>query len=84
MASTTTEAEYVADTETCKEAIWLIRLVGDLGLGDDMPMLHSDNQSAIMLANNPVFHAKTKNIEVKYHFLCQVLEDKRLELVKVH
>ena len=65
-------------------AIWLIRLVGDLGLGDDMPILHSDSQSAIMLAKNPVFHAKTKHIEVKYHFLRQVLEDKRLELVKVH
>ena len=49
-----------------------------------MPILHSDSQSAIMLAKNPVFHAKTKHIEVKYRFLCQVLEDKRLELVKVH
>ena len=58
--------------------------MGDLGLGVDMQIFHSDNQSAIMLAKNPVFHAKTKHIEVKYHFLCQVLEDKRLELVKVH
>ena len=58
--------------------------MGDLGLGDDMPILHSDSQSAIMLAKNPMFHAKTKHIEVKYHFLRQVLEDKCLELVKVH
>ena len=84
VALSTTEVEYVAATEACKEAIWLICLVGDLGLGDDMPILHSDSQSAIMLAKNPVFHAKTKHIEVKYHFLRQVLEDKRLELVKVH
>ena len=68
----TTETEYVAATEACKEAIWMIRLVGDLGLGNDMPILHSDSQSAIMLAKNPVFHAKTKHIEVKYHFLHQV------------
>ena len=84
VALSTTEAEYVVAIEACKEAIWLIRLVGDLGLGDDMPILHSDSQSAIMLVKNPVFHAKTKHIEVKYHFLRQVLEDKRLELVKVH
>ena len=58
--------------------------MGDLGLEDAMPISHSDSQSAIMLAKNPVFHAKTKHIEVKYHFLRQVLEDKRLELVKVH
>ena len=64
MALSTIEAEYVAATEACKEVIWLIRLVGDLGLGDDMPILHSDSQSAIMLAKNPVFHAKTKNIEL--------------------
>ena len=84
MALSTTEVEYVAPTEACKEAIWLIHLVGDLGLGDDTPILHSDSQSPIMLAKNPVFHAKTKHIEVKYHFLCQLLEDKHLELVKVH
>ena len=82
--STTTETKYVAATKACKEDIWLICQVGDLDLGDDMPILHSDSQSAIMLANNPVFHANTKHIEVKYHFLCQVLEDKHLELVKVH
>ena len=58
--------------------------MGDLGLGDDMPILHSDSQSTIMLAKNPVFHAKTKQIEVKYHFLHQVLENRCLELVKVH
>ena len=84
MALSTIEAEYVVATEACKEAIWLICLVGDLGLGNGIPILHSDSQSVIMLAKNPMFHAKTKHIEVKYHFLCQVLEDKHLELVKVH
>ena len=74
MTLSTTKAEYVVAIEACKEAIWMIRLVGDLGLGDDIPIMHSDSQSAIMLAKNPVFHAKTKHIDVKYHFLCQVLE----------
>ncbi|MCO5585560.1 hypothetical protein L7F22_039494 [Adiantum nelumboides] len=44
----------------------------------------TDHWSAIMLARNPVFHAKTKHIEVKYHFIRHVLEDKAIELVKVH
>ena len=48
-----------------------------------MPMLHCDSQSAIMLAKNLVFHAKTKHIGVKYHFIQDVLEDKQMELVKV-
>ena len=67
-----------------KEAIWLARLVRDLGITVEMPTLHCDSQSAIMLAKNPVFHAKTKHIDVKYHFIRDMLEDKLMELVKVH
>ena len=37
-----------------------------------------------MLAKNPIFHAKTKHIEVKYHFIREMLEDKLMKLVKVH
>ncbi|KAI5063272.1 hypothetical protein GOP47_0021819 [Adiantum capillus-veneris] len=47
-------------------------------------MLHCDSQSAIALAKNPVFHSKSKNIEVKYHVLRDILASKRIELVKVH
>ena len=49
-----------------------------------MPMLHCDSQCAIMLAKNPIFHAKTKHIVVKYHFIQNVLKDKHMDLVKVH
>ncbi|MCO5559160.1 hypothetical protein L7F22_012753 [Adiantum nelumboides] len=80
----TTEAEYVAASEACKEAIWLTRLVGDLGIVREIPVLHCDSQSAIQLARNLVFHAKTKHVDVRYHFIREVLEDKRLQLVKVH
>ena len=37
-----------------------------------------------MLAKNPLFHAKTKHVDVRYHFTRQVLEDKQIQLVKVH
>ncbi len=84
----TTEAEYIAASEACKEAIWLAHLVRDLGITVEMPTLHCDSQSAIMLAKNPaknpVFHAKSKHIDVKYHFIRDMLEDKLMELVKVH
>ncbi|MCO5573774.1 hypothetical protein L7F22_027548 [Adiantum nelumboides] len=84
VALSTIEAEYVAATEATKVALWLMRLVGELGIDAKFPVLHCDSQSAIMLVRNPVFHAKTKHIEVKYHFIRHVLEDKAIELVKVH
>ncbi|MCO5606494.1 hypothetical protein L7F22_060682 [Adiantum nelumboides] len=80
----TTKAEYVAASDACKEAIWLIHLVGDLGIVGEVPVLHCDSQSAIQLARNPVFHAKTKHVDVRYHFIKDVLDDKRLHLVKVN
>ena len=58
--------------------------MGDLGITHEMPILHCDSQSAIMLAKNPMFHAKTKNVNVKYQFLHEVLHDKHMQLVKVH
>ncbi|MCO5608984.1 hypothetical protein L7F22_063204 [Adiantum nelumboides] len=83
-AVSTTEAKYVAASKANKETIWLARLVSDLGISATTLTLHCDSQSAIMLAKNPVFHAKTKHISVKYHFIRDVLKDKHMQLVKVH
>ena len=47
-------------------------------------MLHCDSQSAIQLARNRVYHSKTKHVDVKYHFIREMLEDKQIQLVKVH
>ncbi|MCO5553957.1 hypothetical protein L7F22_007483 [Adiantum nelumboides] len=79
-----TEVEYVAVSEACKEAIWLGWLVTDLGVKEEMPMLHCDSQSTIQLARNPVYHSETKHVDVKYHFIREIVEDKQVQLVKVH
>lgn len=84
VTQSTIEVEYVAASEACKAVVWLGRLVADLGIKVEMLELHCDSQSAIQLAKNLVFHAKTKHIDVKYHFIREVLEDKQLHLVKVH
>ncbi|MCO5575875.1 hypothetical protein L7F22_029680 [Adiantum nelumboides] len=80
----TTEAEYVAANEAYKEAIWLGRLVADLGIKVEIPELYYDSRSAIQLAKNPVFHSKTKHIDVRYHFIREVLENKQIQLMKIH
>ncbi|MCO5591798.1 hypothetical protein L7F22_045790 [Adiantum nelumboides] len=78
-----TQAEYVAASEACKEAIWLGRLVTDLGIKEETPMLHCDSQIVIQLARNPIYHSKTKHVDVKYHFIKEMVEDKQVQLVKV-
>ncbi|KAL2243396.1 UNVERIFIED_CONTAM: Retrovirus-related Pol polyprotein from transposon TNT 1-94 [Sesamum indicum] len=79
----TTEAEYVAVTEAAKELIWLQHFLGELGKPQADVILHSDSQSAIHLAKNPAFHSRTKHIEIKYHFIRQLLEKKALQLEKI-
>ena len=53
-----------------KEAVWLKRILKDLGVPiKDPTSLYCDNMSSIYLARNPVYHARTKHIEVHYHFI---------------
>jgi len=49
-----------------------------------LPEIYCDSASTIALAKNPVFHAKMKHIEVRYHFARDCVASKKLELVKVH
>ena len=66
----TAEAEYLALSAATKEAIWLPRLLTDIGeLLKDPIVVNEDNQGAITMANNPVGHAKTKHIHMHYHFV---------------
>ncbi|KAJ4723417.1 Retrovirus-related Pol polyprotein from transposon TNT 1-94 [Melia azedarach] len=66
----TTEAEYRASAMAAQESTWLMQLMKDLHqpIGKVVE-LFCDNQSAIRLAENPVFHARTKHVEVHYHFV---------------
>jgi hypothetical protein len=70
------ESEYRAMAQTTCELIWLRNLLGELGFAQSKPMnLYCDNEAAIHIANNPVFHERTKHIEVDCHFTREKLED---------
>ncbi|KAM7461045.1 hypothetical protein LguiA_029166 [Lonicera macranthoides] len=83
VALSTTEAEYIAVTEAVKEAIWLRGLVSDLGLKPEKVVVHCDSQSAIHLAKNQVHHGRTKHIDVRYHFIREIIENGVVNLVKI-
>ena len=73
------EAEYVAATEASKEMIWLQRFMEELKKQENS-RLYSDSQSAIHLAKNSIFHSRTKDIELKYHFIRSILDEELLKL----
>ncbi|GKB35118.1 hypothetical protein Tco_0880060 [Tanacetum coccineum] len=77
-------AEYMAMTETVKEAIRLQGLLGELGIKQKFVTMHSASQSAIHLAKNQVYHARTKNIDVWYHFIREILEEGGVRIQKIH
>ncbi|KAL0353203.1 UNVERIFIED_CONTAM: Tricyclene synthase 0e23, chloroplastic [Sesamum angustifolium] len=65
VALSTTEAEYIAATEAFKEALWLEGIVKEIGFLKQKITIFSDSQSAIQLCKNPVFHDRTKHIDVR-------------------
>ena len=80
----TTEAEYRAAAMAAQESTWLIRLMNDLHQPVDYAVpLYCDNQSAIRLAENPVFHARTKHVEVHYHFIRKKVLQEKFEMRQI-
>ena len=70
-------------THAYKEAIQLKRLCSDTKFKKGAETIYSDSQSAICLAKNPTFHARTKHIDVQYHFVRDMVEDGKVKLEKV-
>jgi uncharacterized protein (DUF1330 family) len=81
VALSTAEAEDIAACEACTEAIWLRKLISDLF--DQIPestIIHCDNQSCIRLSELPVFHERSKHIEIKYYFIRDKVQEGEVKL----
>ena len=82
IALLTTKAEYVAMTHPAKEVLWLRSFVGEVfGPVVDATTLFCDNQSAITLAKDGKFHARTKHIDIHYHFIHYIIKDSTINLI---
>jgi hypothetical protein len=71
VAVSTCEAEYMAAGSVAREALWLRKLMPDLGIqvGDKVVLICCDNQSTIAVAGNPAMHGRVKHISVVHHFV---------------
>ena len=76
----TTKAKYRLAAGAAQESTWLKLLMEDLHQKIDYPIsLHCDNQFAIRMVENPVFHARTKHVEVHYHFIREKFLQEEIE-----
>ena len=84
MACSSTEAEYRARVDTISELLWLRWLLKDLGMSTSSAIpLYCDNQSAIHITHNDIFHERTKHIEIDCHFIRYHLVHGALKLFSV-
>jgi hypothetical protein len=75
VALSSCEAEYVAATAAATQAVWLARLISELmGRKAECMELMTDSKSALALSKNPVFHERSKHIELRYHFIRDYIE----------
>lgn len=76
-----TEAEYVALHHTVTEVVYLRRLLSSLGFKQQHPtVIYQDNQSTILWAKGQRNHARTKHLDVKFHYVMELIHDEEVEL----
>ena len=74
ISCSSTKSEYRALRSITCELIWILKLLHDLGIKTNLPVdIFCDNESAIKLALNPIFHEKTKHFEIDLHFVREKL-----------
>ena len=84
-SQSTVEVEYVAVAINCTNIVWLKHLLKRMKEEVNKPViLYCENTSAINISKNPVMHAKTKHIAIKYHYVRDLVEDKKVKMEYIH
>ncbi|XP_020672186.2 uncharacterized protein LOC110092130 [Dendrobium catenatum] len=85
VAKSSTEAEYRALAAATSDILWLRRLLREFDASQTQPTkIFCDNTSAIALAKNPIFHARTKHIEIDYHFISHHINNKEIKVLHIN
>ncbi|GKE76421.1 hypothetical protein Tco_1542541, partial [Tanacetum coccineum] len=75
---------YVAAAHCYGQVLWIQNQMLDYGFNFMNTKIYTDNESTICIVNNPVFHSKTKHIEIRHHFISDSYEKKLIQVIKVH
>ncbi|GKE43737.1 putative ribonuclease H-like domain-containing protein [Tanacetum coccineum] len=84
VANSTTEAEYVATANCCRQVLWIQNKMLDYGFNFMNTKIYIDNESTICIVKNLVFHSKTKHIEIRHHFIRDYYEKELIQVIKIH
>ncbi|GJS26517.1 putative ribonuclease H-like domain-containing protein [Tanacetum coccineum] len=84
VATSTTEAEYVAAANCCGQVLWIQNLMLDYEFNFMNTKIYIDNESTICIVKNPVYHSKTKHIAIRHHFIRDAYEKKLIQVLKIH
>ena len=80
----TAEAEYIAAGSCCTQLLQMQKLLHDYGICQEHLTIYCDNTSAINISKNPIQHSQTKHIEIRHHFIRELVEDGTLTLWFIH
>ncbi|GJX03691.1 hypothetical protein Tco_0189607 [Tanacetum coccineum] len=78
------DTEYVAAANCYRQVLWIQNQMLDYGFNFMSTKIFIDNESTICIVKNPVFHSKTKHIEIRHHFIRDCYEKKLIRVIKIH
>ena len=80
----TAEDEYIVAGSCCTQLQWMQKLLHDYGICQEHLIIYCNNTSAINISKNLVQHSRTKHIEIRHHFIRELVEDGTLTLEFIH
>lgn len=83
VATSTAEAEYYSIYSLTQETQYIKTLLNELGIETINARIYCDNQSSIAISNNPSMHSRTKHIDIKYHFIRELVETKQISITYI-
>ena len=80
----TAKAKYIAAGSCCTQLLWMKKLLIDYDICQEHLTIYNNNTSVINISKNPVQHSRTKHIEIRHHFIRELVEDGTLTLELIH
>ncbi|GKA14686.1 putative ribonuclease H-like domain-containing protein [Tanacetum coccineum] len=84
VANSTTEADHVSAANCCGQVLWIQNQLLDYGYNFMNTKIYIDNESTICIVKNPVFHSKTKHIEIRHYFIMDSYEKRLIQVIKIY